>query len=484
MLTMRTGFITAAAVMAGLLAVPVAVSSPASGAGQAMQAESTSTRSIKPDAMKWKRCGKNEDKRPIECSSLEVPLDHARPQGRTIRVGVARMRPANPNGRYLFINGGGPGINGITWLRGYSQFLPDAVTDRYTVIGMDPRGMLGGTLFPCYPTPLMSGPSGEFLSALSTPPEPAAARSVFDTLSAFPSNCERREPQMTRHMGSDPTARDMELLRRSVGARKLDFLGISYGTVLGATYADLFPQHVGRMVIDSIVPPNRSWWQITGAQSAGFEASLKRWAQGCHDRATCPFPRGEPVLAGLQRQLRALPHEARRDLVTDLSNDFFYGYSYRAIDRTVRTSRADTVSAADEVQRSQIAVFSTKWGTVCADGPSQRIGYERFSDRVSQRSKRYPVFGGKFSWLGAVCLGFPGRGLTLDGDPKLRLMLLNGRDDPSTPLRGARAMQDLFPNSSLTVWQGRGHSVTEHDGCKRAIRRFLLRGASAPAICR
>ena len=469
------------AALAALGLVPVATQAVATAPG------GDSSRAVA--SLDWLPCGTNPKGRPIECSSIQVPRNYARPGGPTITVGVARMQPKNPNGRFLFINGGGPGINGSTWLMAYSHHLPDAVTRRFTVIGMDPRGLPSGTLLPCYPT--APGPYDAFVAALNTPPRRSQELSTFRTLRDLGPSCRRERPRLTPHMGSDATARDMELLRRQVGARRLDFLGISYGTRLGATYADLFPRRVGRMVLDSVTPPNRTWWQLTGDQAAGFEASLHRWAQRCPDRATCPFPgRSRPrVQAQLRQSLRALPYGARRQLTGNLAAVLFDGDPYRQVDRMlgpqpVTGSRVSHAAGAEDVRRSQIAVVSTKWATVCADGPSPREPLGRFRSQLNSRQKQFPVFGARYSWLGAVCQGFPERQQVLGGDPHLDLMLLNGRDDPATPLKGARALRRLFPASTLTVWQGRGHSATEHDGCKRPVAQFLLLGRRPGPTCR
>lgn len=434
-------------------------------------------------SLEWRACGENPDGRPIECSSLEVPRNHARPAGARIRIGITRMQPASPDGRFLFINGGGPGINGLTWLQHYSQHLPDAVSDRMSVIGMDPRGLPTGTLFPCYSSDRFAA----FIEALQTPPRRLQEQSAFDTLRGLTPACRQRRPRLTAHMGSEATARDMDLVRRALGARRLDYLGISYGTRLGSTYADLFPRHVRHMILDSVTPANRSWWQLVGAQAAGFETSLGRWAQDCDARATCPFPdrTKSQVLARLQRGLRAMPHSARVDRIGGLAAALFNGDPYREMDRIVSAPLIPPAPLPHLTYgRSQIAVTSTKWATVCADGPAPRTSLPRFRSQVDARRDRYPVFGARYSWLAAVCQGFPGREQVITGDPDLRLMLLNGRDDPATPLSGVRGLRNLFPASFLTVWKGRGHSVTEHDGCRRQIAAFLLRGHQPGRTCR
>jgi pimeloyl-ACP methyl ester carboxylesterase len=192
--------------------------------------------------LSWHRCEKV-----LQCAMARVPLDYSHPRERTIHLAVIRHRATDPARRIgtLFVNPGGPGSSGVAALPGFLGSLPAAVLARFDIASWDPRGVGASTPVKCF------GPArdskrllGGMVVGSSFPVGNAQITSWIRRYRAFGRQCERRSGGLLRHVSTADTARDLDMLRRAVGDRRLSYYGISYGTFLGATYANLFPDRV------------------------------------------------------------------------------------------------------------------------------------------------------------------------------------------------------------------------------------------------
>jgi pimeloyl-ACP methyl ester carboxylesterase len=176
----------------------------------------------------------------FQCATARVPLDYRHLRGRTIELAVIRHRAAGPGRRIgsLFFNPGGPGDRGTTFLPAEYPFFPAQVRQHFDVVSWDPRGVGQSTAAQCFPSPQAEA---KFLARLSAgfPVGWAQQHTWIRLYARFGQICERRQPGLLAYVSTADNARDLNLLRRAVGARQLDYLGTSYGTYLGATYANL-----------------------------------------------------------------------------------------------------------------------------------------------------------------------------------------------------------------------------------------------------
>lgn len=192
----------------------------------------------------------------FQCATARVPLDYRHPRGQMIRLAVIRHRAADPAHRIgsVFFNPGGPGDAGTTVLPQVYPLFPATVRARFDVVSWDPRGVGQSTAVQCFPT---AAAEAKFFAKL--PAGFPVGRAQQDTwirgYQRFGKICARGHPPLLSHVSTAESARDLDLLRQAVGARQLDYLGISYGTYLGATYANLFPGKVGAMALDGNVNP-------------------------------------------------------------------------------------------------------------------------------------------------------------------------------------------------------------------------------------
>ena len=243
----------------------------------------------------WSDCGT------YQCTRLTVPLDYAHPEGETIRLAVLRV-PAEQRSRrvgQLVVNPGGPGGSAIEYAAAGSLAFGETIARYYDIVGMDPRGVGRSTPLEC----LRTAARDEFLAADPSPDDPAEVQGLDKLIREFGDACLARSGELARHMSTVEAAKDMDVLRAALGEPKLDYHGASYGTLLGATYADLFPKHVGRMVLDGAIDPSLSTPEFTLGQAKGFQTALEAFIDDCVGRLVSPRQDKKEALARIDQLL-------------------------------------------------------------------------------------------------------------------------------------------------------------------------------------
>ncbi len=285
----------AAAVVAGLAAASVALS----GCLYAMIPEQSTRPSTTktPDTagvseelmpfymqdLVWSDCGPGFD-----CTEVTAPLDWENPGTGEITLSVVRHRAEGTAVGSLLTNPGGPGSSGVDLVLNSLDFAvgPDLI-ENFDVIGFDPRGVGASTAVTCYDAPEMD----EYLYGI-----PAAARGsaeweaeLLDAHKGFAEACEANSDGILPYITTINAARDMDLIRALLGDEQLNYLGYSYGTFLGATYAKLYPEKAGRLVLDGAIDPSVPGLEVGATQALGFESALRAYMQSCLDSGECPF---------------------------------------------------------------------------------------------------------------------------------------------------------------------------------------------------
>jgi len=232
----------------------------------------------------WEECGTGFD-----CTTVRAPLDWAEPDLGEIGLAIIRQRATDgdPLGS-LLVNPGGPGASGVELIRDSIGFATgEALQQHYDVIGFDPRGVGESTAVRCLDAVGMDA----YLYDV-----PAAARGTqewTDELNArneaFAAACDANSEGILPYITTVQAARDMDLLRAVLGDEKLNLLGYSYGTFLGATYAELYPERVGRFVLDGAIDPQTSELEVSTTQAIGFESALRAYMASCLRTSDCPF---------------------------------------------------------------------------------------------------------------------------------------------------------------------------------------------------
>lgn len=231
----------------------------------------------------WSSCGSGFD-----CVTVTAPLDWSDPSVGDIDLSVIRHRAddGTPLGS-LLTNPGGPGASGVALVRDSLDFAAGDLRRDYDVIGFDPRGVGASTAVRCFDAADMDA---YLFDVLPDPRGTDAWTAARNARSAdFARACDQNSGGILPYITTENAARDMDLIRGVLGDPKLNYLGYSYGTFLGATYANLFPERVGRMVLDGAIDPSLSSIDVGTEQGIGFESALRAYMASCLAGSDCPF---------------------------------------------------------------------------------------------------------------------------------------------------------------------------------------------------
>lgn len=225
----------------------------------------------------------------FDCTYVTAPLDWENPSsGDTIELSIVRHQAASDPMGSLLINPGGPGSSGASFVYESLDYAVGAdLIENYDVIGFDPRGVGDSTAVKCYDAADMDA----YLYDIPEAPRGSAEweAELLDAHEGFAQACEENSGGILPHITTINSARDMDLIRAVLGDTQLNYLGYSYGTFLGATYAELYPEKAGRLVLDGAVDPSTSGYEVSAIQALGFESALRAYMADCLNGSTCPF---------------------------------------------------------------------------------------------------------------------------------------------------------------------------------------------------
>lgn len=480
----------------------------------------------------WRSCG-DPAQAGFDCATASVPLDHARPGGEMIDLAVIRHRATDRGARIgtLFFNPGGPGGQGTADLPGWLGRFPTAIVQRFDIVSWDPRGIGASTAVQCFAN---AEAETRFFAGVPVDSFPVGAteeRAWIRRFAEFGRICRERNGRLLDHVSTADTARDLELLRRAVGAPSLNYLGVSYGTFLGATYANLFPGRVRAMILDGNVDPvaytNRGLAD-TGSSTAlrlGSDLALGRSLDAFLDRcgraarADCAFSAGsagatrakfatllgrlraEPVvLEGVEITYAVILTALNGALFTVEPYDGFRGWTHIAdiLQQVWVQSEATgaeprrTTAAAPETAASK---YTSSWqgsAVQCGESANARPG-SKFRRLAEFSSDRAGPIGPVVSWADEPCAGWRGTAAAPYFGPWNRrtahpILLIGNTFDPSTPYEGSVAMARLLGRARLLTVDGFGHTtlLNPSDCANRHESAYLIEGKLPPkgTICR
>ena len=440
----------------------------------------------------WKACHVDE-----ECANVKMPLDYARPNGQAITLSVAR-KPSTakkPLGT-LFVNPGGPGGSGVDFL---PNFRADDLRD-FDILSWDPRGVGGSTPVECFGGKAMQ----TYTEMDSSPDSPAEIKAWQAENTAFGISCLKRSGALLEHISTDETVRDLDVLRQLADSPKLDYLGFSYGTSIGARYAQLFPGKVGRMVLDGAtwVGNGSASGYATGGvgQDVGFDRALDdfaNWAAKKHSRLGSTKKAVLKRITGLFDQLDRHPLKSgKRELSQSLAvagttlllyqNANYYKYLEVALSRAaVDRDGSALIFYADQLNyRAEDGSYGqTNYAFPairCLDSPDDGVA-AALKEWKAEKQKGASSFGKYFgpdftcpTWPVAAKVNKDGS-LTAAGAAPI--VVVGTTRDPATPYEGAQAMARQLSSGVLLTLKGEGHTAYDQSACIRGkVNRYLLRG--------
>ena len=424
--------------------------------------------------LSWRPCSAG-----FECTKVQVPLDYDRPGGDAIGLAVSRRPADRPQQRRgaLLVNPGGPGVAGIPYAPVVVQQLRSDVLDRYDVVGFNPRGVATSEGVQC----LSEAELDAFVALDPTPDDAAAVAEARRTLTRFGQGCVDGSGRLAGHMSTPEAARDMDIIRAVLDSPRLHYYGASYGTLLGATYADLFPERVGAMVLDGAIDPSLTAVQQGLRQAEGFQTALTAYLESCVDQGGCPLgdsvPAAQRRLGALLQQIddSSLPGEGGRRLTVGhavlgvwlpLYVPELWPALNQALDDAIAGDGAGLMRLADlYVSRGpagyQDNSIEALYAVNCLDHPQSRSAADlrRLLPRFDKVS---PVFGEVFAWGLVGCPGWPVEAAEpiprIDASGAPPIVVIGTTGDPATPYESAVALAEQLRSGVLVTRVGEGHT--------------------------
>ena len=478
----------------GLVGAPEAVppTPPASPSATA----SPSLSAFYEQEIRWTNCG------PADCATLVVPLDYADPEGETFDLAITRVQATGERLGSLFVNPGGPGGSAVEYAKAADAIVGGPVREHFDVVGVDPRGVGFSDPIEC-----LTDAQLDELGALDGTPDSRAEERALIELSRLPGQgCAARSPDLLPHVSTVDSARDLDIARNAVDDDVLNYLGLSYGTMLGATYAELFPERVGRMVLDGALPAELDTVAITRGQAIGFEGAVRDFAADCLTHDDCPLTGDVDTATGQLRDwfasLDTKPIPAGdRDLnealasYAVLTNLYAPSYDFprlrsaliAAMERREGTelmALLDSRISRDERGRYTDNSTEAFYAVSCLDRP-----FLGTVDEVRALEREWkevaPTFGPSLAWSLLVCQDWPA---TTDPITVTRavgsnpILVVSTTGDPATPYVWGQQLAESLDNGHLLTYDGIGHTAYKgNSGCiDGAVDDFLVSGTLPP----
>jgi len=431
---------------------------------------------------------------------VEVPVDYRRPKGKSVRLSVVRLPVSRRSDRIgsLVLNPGGPGASGVGYARQASTVVSDAVRRRYDVVGFDPRGVGQSNPLPC----LDDAETDALIGSDPTPDDASEVRAMSAQLKNMAAQCKAKGGDLLAHVSTVEAARDMDVLRAVLGDRRLNYLGKSYGTFLGATYAEEFPGNVGKLVLDGALDPALDADAINLGQAQGFERATRAFVSDCVRESSCPL--GSDVDAGvarLQRLMKDLDAQPLRTqdparpltegrgalgVASALYDDRFWPVLRQGLQAAFAGDGTTLLSLADALTDRGPGGFQSNANTViyavnCLDRPAPG-GLPGVQQSVPRFEREAPTWGPFLAWSELACVYWPakstGRPQPLRAQGSGPIVVVGTTRDPATPYAWAQGLARELENGHLITYEGDGHTAYRRESrcVDRAVDAYLLRG--------
>lgn len=453
----------------------------------------------------WYPCGdtggmeKTEEQGKFSCAMVTVPMDYNNPDGTTIQIAVKKRAADGESRGSLFINPGGPGGSGVQTVEGAEQSFSKELLAGYDVVGFDPRGVGSSTAIKC-------GDATLGMEASEEKPQPGEA---FETWAAnyltkvreAREQCEAHsEPGLLDHVNTVSVAKDLDVLRAISGEKSLNYLGFSYGTELGYTYAELFPKNAGRLVLDGAVDSTISHQDFDLDRAEAFENALHSYVQACLEgKAGDNCPLTGDVEHGVQQIRDLIASADASPLKTSDPDVKFTGAQLsQAIQLpflqyglwpqltavlTPAITQNDASGLAEAFKQISNGLSTAAYlGVQCQDRPAQ-ADVDVWRAQYEEAQEIAPTFASAAS-LDVICTAW---GHYSETDPLPQdvhaegaapILVVGTTGDPATPYKWSEALAEQLDSAQLLTWQGNAHcAYGRGSSCiTKAVDGFLLDG--------
>ena len=428
--------------------------------------------------LSWKGCEGG-----MQCATAKAPLDWADPSAGDIDLALIRKPATGSRLGSLLVNPGGPGGSGFDFIKDSVDYATDArLQSSFDIVGFDPRGVNRSTPVKCYEDPAeLDAYLYDIYPGVPGSDEWLAAANA--TMKAFGQRCLELSGPLLGDVDTPSAARDLDMLRAALGDTKLNYLGYSYGTLLGQVYAELFPSKTGRLVLDGAVDPAASDYEGTETQAKGFESALKAFLADCSSQDDCPFPGSvDDSLLQIRALLDSLDASPLQNtdgrqlgsaamftaIILPLYNadNWMYlrqlfatvkqgdpSYAFQLAD-SYNGRNADGTYADNQTE----AFISINCLDAHGDG-----NVEQMRQEAAELKAAAPVFGPQMSWGGTGCPNWPVPAkrdrVPIVAPGSADILVVGTTNDPATPYSWAQTVAATLEKGHLITYTGEGHTA-------------------------
>jgi pimeloyl-ACP methyl ester carboxylesterase len=449
-------------------------------------------------AVSWSSCGDG-----FECAKVTVPVDWSQPSGATIQLALKRLPAAGKKIGSLLVNPGGPGVSGLSFVDQARQQFGEPVRDSFDIVGWDPRGVGQSAPINCYSVAQVD----QYVAMDATPDTPAEVAALVQAGKDLGAACQKAAGNLLGHVDTLSTVRDMDVLRAVLKDSRLSYYGASYGTFLGAWYAQEFPWRVGRLVLDGAVDPSLTTDQYTQGQAEGFYRGLRAFVADCQKQGSCPLrgsvDDGIKQLGDLIQQSDQNPLPTKDKSGRKLTQSLFlvgvamamyldqlWPTLVRGLTEAQRGDGSTLLSLADlYYERDDAKAYTETLGAnmaiYCLDHPDSDT-VQQAAQLAATLEQKYPPEGGAMGWGVLGCAEWPikpvmtPQRLTAPGAAPILVVGTTG--DPATPYAWAQSLASQLGSGRLLTWDGSGHTAYgQGSACVVKVVESYLVAGSVPA---
>ena len=447
--------------------------------------------------LKWRDCYGN-----YQCSSLLVPIDYADLSIGAFSLALLRYQALDQERRIgsLVVNPGGPGSSGVDYAYSAEYIVSPEILERFDIVGFDPRGVGESAAIKC----LNDAETDASFAADPKPDDEAEFALFISDARDYFAKCSENTEYLTNYSTLN-SARDLEILRSALGDEKLNFLGKSYGTYLGTLFAELFPDQVGRFVLDGAVDPNSNNREAVLGQAIGFESALNAFITNCLKSSSCALT-GELQSARLQvidlltkTAITPLESKSGREVTEGLvllgiaSALYDSGSGWPVLrdafkEATLGSGTSFLTLADQYAGRQENGKYLSNENDAlqvisCLD-QNELETVSTFKKGVAEFTDRAPIFGPYLAYAGLACRYFPNLSSVEQIEVKSLktkpILIVGTTRDPATPYKWAQSLAKIFEGSILITLDGDGHAGHGRGSTcvDSAVDRYLLTGAT------
>jgi pimeloyl-ACP methyl ester carboxylesterase len=438
----------------------------------------------------WAPCTDAPPDVTAECGTLQLPIDWRKPSGEKFGLAVNRLKATDPARRegVLLINPGGPGGSGVDFAYSAARYFSPDILARFDIIGFDPRGVGRSAPVRCSASKVVSSPS-------LYPTNQAEFDALVKYNRELRADCRQTSGSMVDHADTGSVIQDVDALRRTLGEKKINYYGISYGTLIGQQYAERYGDKIRAMVIDSNMDHSLDTLPFVATEAATIEDSFNEFAKWCDRTASCPL-HGQNVgkvwdalLAKADRGEVHDPEDPELKISADdliaAASQMFYGPRWSSLAGLITS--LNTGKPAGMRQFDEIPVDNPFQAVFCSDYSLPIRNFQDYSVVHAIEVGLAPhMRGGQLGHTASVgCAGWtdkvdnPQHRLRIDDAPEI--LMLNSVHDPATPHAwAANAHRQTRDTTTLVTYDGWGHGVYTHSACTHAAVDNYLTALTVP----